>query len=43
MIKPVNQDKEYKNPKAGTKNPINAKNTPTIKAIIAALLNPVFP
>jgi len=43
MMNPVNQDKEYKKFNAGTQYPINATNTPKNNAIIAALLNPVFP
>lgn len=42
MKNPVNQESEYKKFRAGTQKPINAKNIPITKAMIAALLNPVL-
>ena len=43
MMNPVNHDREYKKLNAGTQKPMSAAKTPTKRAIIAALLKPVFP
>ena len=43
MMNPVNHDNEYRKLNVGNQYPINAAKTPTNKAIIATLLNPVFP